>query len=389
MNIILLDISGNISIAGGAEKVLCDMANELVNRGHNISILSFYEGDKLPFYHLNYKVNFINPGTNYKIPKFFCKLKTCMIFDKAKRNYRRDYFICEKIGHVIKHIIDKLNVDIIIAFNKPSGFLVKDVLKRSEPLIVSFHSTPDVFLKGAKEVLLNKFLNDCDCVTVLLPEYIEILKKYVNPRKVICLPNSVPQYKIDYYNTKMKVIANVARVDKHAKRQHLLINAFALVSEKFRDWNVEIWGDYSRDRKYHDYLLNLINSHGLDDRVKLCGTSDKIEDIYMYSSVFAFPSSHEGFSLALTEAMSAGLPCVGYNSAPGVNSLIKNGHNGYLVEDGIEPFAKALEKLMRNEELRKEMGRNAKKDMEQYSPKIIWDKWEKLIFEVVNNKIAK
>lgn len=34
------------------------------------------------------------------------------------------------------------------------------------------------------------------------------------------------------------------------------------------------------------------------------------------------------------------------------------------------------------------MGKNAKEDMKQYSPEVIWDKWEKLIYEVINDKKA-
>ena len=58
------------------------------------------------------------------------------------------------------------------------------------------------------------------------------------------------------------------------------------------------------------------------------------------ASVCAFPSKYEGFPLALTEAMSAGLPCVGFKSCTGVNGLIVDGENGFLVEDGICDFAK-------------------------------------------------
>lgn len=387
MNIVLLDISGNLSIAGGAEKVLCNMANELCNRNHRVSVISFYEGYRLPFYPLNNNVKFINAGSDYKTSKLLHKLKTFMIFDKAKRHYKRDYFIMQEIGNIINTIINEINPDIIIAFNKPSGFLVKDVLKINKPMIVSLHSTPDAFLSGESEILLNKFLEKCECITVLLTEYIDVLKKYIKPRKVVCLPNCVPQYDINCYDrNNKKVIINVARIDRHAKRQHLLIEAFALISNRFKEWNVQIWGDYSRDKEYYLQLCKLIKEYALDEQIKLCGVTDNVEKIYSYSSIFAFPSLHEGFPLAMTEAMSAGIPCIGYKSASGVNSLIKDGYNGYLVNDGIIPFAEALEKLMENEELREEMGKNAKEDMKRYSPEIIWDKWEKLIYEVVNDK---
>lgn len=60
------------------------------------------------------------------------------------------------------------------------------------------------------------------------------------------------------------------------------------------------------------------------------------------TDIFAFPSHHEGFPLALTEAMGVGIPAVGYRSCPAVNELIHDGEDGYLTDDGAAPFAEAL-----------------------------------------------
>lgn len=45
---------------------------------------------------------------------------------------------------------------------------------------------------------------------------------------------------------------------------------------------------------------------------------------------FAFPSAYEGFGLSLAEAMSMGLPAVGYKSCSAVNELIVDGKNGFV-----------------------------------------------------------
>ena len=121
-------------------------------------------------------------------------------------------------------------------------------------------------------------------------------------------------------------------------------------------------------------------------QILFCGTCDNVLKKLETAKIFAFPSAYEGFSLALTEAMSVELPAIGYKNCPAVNELIKDGENGFLCEEGVDAFAQALEKLMSDEKLRKKMGKAAKEDMKQYAPDRVWDTWEKLMEKILNEK---
>lgn len=68
---------------------------------------------------------------------------------------------------------------------------------------------------------------------------------------------------------------------------------------------------------------------------------------------------------------------------PAVNELIKDGETGLLVDNGVEPLAEALDKLMSDQELRMRMGAAAKADMARYAPEKIWDQWEELMEKVL------
>ena len=59
--------------------------------------------------------------------------------------------------------------------------------------------------------------------------------------------------------------------------------------------------------------------------------------------------------------------------------MIRNGENGLLADEGAKSFASALEKLIVNKELRIKMGSMAKKNMTDFAPEKIWDKWENLL----------
>ena len=130
----------------------------------------------------------------------------------------------------------------------------------------------------------------------------------------------------------------------------------------------------------------MISHYKLSEQAFFRGATDNVLDVYNKAAIFAFPSAYEGFGLALTEAMSAGLPAVGCKSCPAVNELIKDGENGFLCENGVDAFAQALEKLMSDEKLRKKMGKAAKEDMKQYAPDRVWETWEKLMEKILNEK---
>lgn len=89
------------------------------------------------------------------------------------------------------------------------------------------------------------------------------------------------------------------------------------------------------------------------------------------------------FPLALTEAMATGLPSVGFRSADAVNELIVDGENGILCEDGVSAFVQGLERLMKEPALRSAMGRQAVADMKPYYPEAVWNQWQMLIDEQI------
>lgn len=94
-------------------------------------------------------------------------------------------------------------------------------------------------------------------------------------------------------------------------------------------------------------------------------TDEELKE-YLYSAyVFLFPSitRNEAFGLALAEALYCGVPAVGFKiDGSGVNFVNRDGHTGFMVENGnyIE-FADKINLLLENESLRDSMSENAKR----------------------------
>lgn len=130
-------------------------------------------------------------------------------------------------------------------------------------------------------------------------------------------------------------------------------------------------------------MYSLRHELNLDDSFLFCGTTVDIESVLSNASIFVLPSAYEGFSLALTEAMSKGLPVVGCIDCPGTNELISDGKNGFLVAPNCNDLAKALKTLMKNVDLRLKFGRKAREDMKNFSPDKIWKQWDRLIVRAI------
>lgn len=381
MKILLVDLWRVIKYKGGAEKVFFDMANTMSRRGHNVTALGLQDAEGKPSFYVDSKVRFVNAGIGLKVKKnFFQKVKSLFLSNDAKVKYSEAIYDKLK-GNRLAPVINSGDFDIIISFSVEATRILINTLHVKKPIITMFHFAPQVILNGISENTIEA-LNKCACIQVLLPSYVDVVKKYVDV-KVVCIPNIVPQYQFNEVVPDNTII-NIARIDRQQKRQLLLIDAFNKIKVKYPDWQVEFWGNTDFDKKYYNECLKAVKDNQLTERVHFCGTTDNVLEKYQKAKIFVFPSLHEGFGLALTEAMSAGLPAIGYKNCVGTNELIINGKTGILCDDGVDSLALALDELMSDAELRKKMGKAAKEEMKQYAPDKIWDMWEELMNKFVS-----
>jgi glycosyltransferase involved in cell wall biosynthesis len=85
---------------------------------------------------------------------------------------------------------------------------------------------------------------------------------------------------------------------------------------------------------------------GIADRVRFLGRREDVPELLAACDVFALPSLYEGSSLAVLEAMAAGIPIVS-SAIGGTEELIDDGRSGLLVAPGdAEGLAAALRRLL-------------------------------------------
>ncbi|MEM1415961.1 MAG: glycosyltransferase family 4 protein [Myxococcota bacterium] len=105
----------------------------------------------------------------------------------------------------------------------------------------------------------------------------------------------------------------------------------------------------------------LVEGHGLGERVRFLPPTDRLEDVYAASDLFVLPSPYDTFALVVTEAMAAGLPVIVSRQA-GASELLEHGTNGFVLERWSDASALAtlLAPLTEDARLRARVGAAAR-----------------------------
>lgn len=116
-------------------------------------------------------------------------------------------------------------------------------------------------------------------------------------------------------------------------------------------------------------LMQLAADLGLGDSVTFRGfvARDAMPAVYRAADVFVLPSQNEGMSIALLEAMAAGLPVV-VTETGGTAELVRAGVNGYIVPwSDVPALTAALKDLVGDGALRRRLGAESERIVAQFS----------------------
>jgi glycosyltransferase involved in cell wall biosynthesis len=150
------------------------------------------------------------------------------------------------------------------------------------------------------------------------------------------------------------------------KRHDDFIKAAALIAPRFPDAHFVLAGlDTSLSREVHKHLEQLVNDSGLKDRFHFLGWVENAEKLLSALDVFVSASETESFGLAIAEAMAAGTPVVA-TATEGAREVVVDRETGLLVPIGdVAGIAASIVKLLSNGELRRQMGAQARRIVNQ------------------------
>jgi glycosyltransferase involved in cell wall biosynthesis len=105
----------------------------------------------------------------------------------------------------------------------------------------------------------------------------------------------------------------------------------------------------------------------VDSVVRFLGFRDDVTALMRAASVFLFPSESEGLGSVVLQAMAAGLPVVATDSG-GTREIVKHGETGFLfARRDVASMADAVSKLLREPDLARQMGANARRMAAEFS----------------------
>lgn len=371
----ILYYTDQVYLHGGIERVLANKVNYWVKQGIETHIVTSEQRGNPPCYAMDKKVVFHDLEINYN----------------RKISYLNPSNLRKTFKHFfkLKNTIKKINPDVVIVCNFAFDFYFIPYILPKITKIKEFHSSRhyDSILRTQNKSLFKKIYYRLNDYIESKYDYLALLtkdeKQYYKSNNTVVIPNSLTSFPNQMASLKSKKVISAGRIAP-VKGFEKLIEAWKQVENKNPDWVLEIYGEGETD--YINRLQMLINSLELQSKVKLCGSTNNLEEKMMNSSIYAMTSLTECFPMVLLESLSCGLPIVTFDCPNGPRNIITNGEDGILVEhNNITQFANALNKLIENSKLRLQMGTNGHENIKRLLPVYVMDIWMKLFLKS-NNK---
>lgn len=126
-------------------------------------------------------------------------------------------------------------------------------------------------------------------------------------------------------------------------------------------------------------LKALVRELGLEGKVQLLGYRNDVPKLYAGADAFVFPSFREGLSVALMEAMSAGLPCI-VTPIRGNTDLIEDNVQGIHAGFTPEELAAGIRRVYEDCSLRTRLGRGAQEKVKLFDCANVHGKMKEIYF---------
>ena len=339
--------------AGGAERVVSILANNLTNSGTKVEIWLYY-GSTI-HYHLDERVI----------------IRTLSLLNKTQR--QRVKILHNRLVLAKK---DDANIVFIPFLSAILQLSVIANIGTGIPVIACERNNP--YIKGSKWyqriIAQVPFLMATHCVfqTPDARAYYSLLRD----RKCTIIANPIPESSYKWEGTvSASKIVSVCRLHKQ-KNLIMSLEIIETLRNRFPNIHLDIYGE--GDLK--DELVCEISKRNLSDYVELKGLTYDVPLILSHSSVYISTSDFEGISNSMLEAMSVGMPIICTDCPIGGARMMLQDDAGILSPVGdVQSFASSLEKILLNPHDAKSLGHKAFLVSLKYTDAKIADIWKSLL----------
>jgi glycosyltransferase involved in cell wall biosynthesis len=353
----ILDICAYTWQAGGPPKIIFDHTQVALRYGHQVDILSPYSPGETP-YPVPEGARLILCKRTPVISRFFREVSGELYQYLKKHIHEYDIVHCHGLWHF--------------------GTLAPFMLDSRVPKAITIHGVLDRWAynnNNWKKNIIDKlaqkaFLRRASLVQINNTDEREDLLRYLGEQhpNVVIIPNGVKMS--DFIQLPPKGTFRqkfTIPVDKK-----LVLFMSRLNSKKGLDLLLPAFRDYIKDNPnavlvlagsddgYEATARAFVEQHDLGDSIRLVGilTGDDKKSALADADLFTLPSYSEGFSMAVLEAMAAGVPSL-VSDRVGFGEAIREHEAAGLVELNPESVRAGLERMLSNDALRHQMSQNA------------------------------
>lgn len=345
--------------SGGAERQIVLLANEMRARGHETHLVVLCDNKspyKIESSVIVHDLSCLEGNGKFRIMKRYC------LFKKEMKKIKPDITINYNLQGAYFSLL---------AGRKVCGKILYS--ERGDP----YDSEYSGLLGKVRDITCNH-LDAFVFQSEGAKEFFHLSSK----QKAIVIHNSVvvPQDKYPIPSARDNRIVTVGRLHSQ-KNPQLLVDAFALIADKYPDLTLEFYGD----GLLKEGIQSKINAMELTERVHLHASRKDIFNCIRTARLFVLTSDYEGMPNALMEAMALGLPCISTDCRPGgARTLIKSGKNGIIVPPrNVNALADKMMYMLENPREAELMAIEAYKIGTTHTNVVTFDKWNQFLISIL------
>lgn len=368
---------------GGIEKSVAALANILCEK-YEVEIACTYQLYKEPGFKIDDRVKITYLVKNYVPNKkeFKESLKKKRLISASKEGLKSVKILYLRRKTMIDYIKHS-DADYIISTRDIFDRWLGDYANSDTIKIGWEHNHHHNNKKYAINIIRSSW--NLDYLVLVSKDLTKFYKNEMRKSKCTCvyIPNVLDSIPKKLAPLKEMRLISVGRLSKE-KAPEDLVKIFNSLSKKHPDWHLDIIGDGEEREKIELYIKN----HKLEEKITLHGFQNKdYIDKYLHkSSLYIMTSLTESFGIVLLEAMSHGIPCVAFSSAEGAREIITSGKNGYLIKNrNYSAMIKKIEDIMKKDDVRKQLGKEARKSIKKYTKEVVQEDW----YELLEKKVKK
>lgn len=338
---------------GGAERVVCNLANELIQDHCDAEILTVKKSE--------------NYGIDKKIECYYLEgVARCKLLSKL-----------EKLRN-LKRFLKSNKTDVYVVFLPVEICMFMHYRKFVKaPIILSERNDPSKYPWYIR-LLLKYYMSKASGI-VFQTEAAEKWYGLRNNIRTAIIPNPInPAFVVEkeHVGKENGDIVGIGRLAPQ-KNWPLLLKAYHKLAPELKRHKLVIYGD--GDERH--MLMELCANLGITHDVRFPGFTDSVRDILSEANLFIMPSDYEGMPNSLMEAMAMGVPCISTDCPiGGPGYLIQSGINGILIKTGSEQeLCNAMTILLSNHYMAKRIGKEARLIGKKLAPDKIYILWKKFI----------